>query len=216
MVDVAFKTVGDFNKQFKNCSGFKKYTKKNNEYFVINEELSEMFSSSGAGNVDLTGYDNKKFTTSFPAWRSKTPTGGYISFGIKQDEPVGDSYIYDKVTVYCTENTHINYPHGTNYLFKYAHGVDREDGKACFVQFGCPETAKKDIYEFDISDAVCSAGGFWYDYENGFNSIFGKSLTSDICERTGTDYRITEKKLFIIKDDKPIKLLCDEGYGCTL
>ena len=209
----AFKTVGDFNTEFKYCSGFKPYTK-NSKYFVINEELSEMFSSSGAGSVDLTGYDNKKFTTSFPAWRSKTPTGGYISFGITLDKQVGHDMIFNEVSVYCTANTHINYPHGNNYLFKYVYGVDREDKKECLVEFGCPETAEENTYRVDISSAVCDAGDFWYD--NGFNSIFGKSLSPDICKKTGTDYRITSNGLFIIKDDKPLTLLCNEGYGCTL
>ena len=188
--------------------------KKNSDYFVINEELSEMFSSSGAGKVDLTGYDNKKFATSFPAWMSKPPTGGYISFGITQDEQVGHSPIFNKVSVYCTENTHINYPHSTNFLFKYAHGVDREDKKECLVEFWCPETAEKDKYIVDISDAVCGAGSFWF--KDGFRSIFGTSLTPDICEKTGTAFRRTSKGLFIIKDDKPLTLLCDEGYGCTV
>ena len=192
--------------------------KKNSEYFVINEELSEMFSSSGAGNVDLTGYNNKKFSTSFPAWRSKTPTGGYISFGITQEgQDENHSMIFDKVYVYCTENTHKDYLHSqtTNYnnLFKYAHGVDREDKKDCWVQFRFFESVDKN-HRIDISNAVCSASGFWF--KNGFHSIFGKSVTPDICEETGTDYRITSNGLFIIKDDKPIELLCDRGYGCTL
>ena len=209
----AFKTVGDFNTQFKNCSGFKTYTKKNKEYFVINEELSEMFSLSGAGKVDLTGYDNKKFATSFPVWRSKTPTGGYIAFGITLEGENGINN-FDKVSVYCTANTHINYPYGTNYLFKYVHGIDREDRKACYVQFVCPEMAEKDKYRVDISVAVYNANSFWS--YNGFKSIFGTSLTPDICKKTGTDYRITSNGLFIIKDDKPLTLLCDEGYGCTI
>lgn len=179
---------------------------------MINEELSEMFSSSGAGNVNLTGYNNKKFTTSFPAWRSKTPTGGYISFGI-----TADRITFDKVFVYCTANTHKDYLHSqsTNYryLFKYVYGVDREDKKDCLVQFGFFETVQPDD-RIDISDAVCDASSFWF--KDGFNSIFGKSLSPEICEKTGTKYRITAKGHFIIKDDKPIKLLCDEGYGCTL
>lgn len=184
-----------------------------------------MFSSSGAGNVDLTGYNNKKFTTSFPAWRSKTPTGGHIAFGITQDGP-NDGYIYDKVTVYCMENTHKNYLNSPsyNYLFKYVYGVDRVDKKKCYVQFGFIESVKgwkesveeEEYYRTDISEAVCSAGSFWYDLENGFSSIFEKSITPEICKKTRTDYRITSNGLFIIKDDKPIKMLCDEGYGCTL
>lgn len=212
MVDVAFKTVGDFNKQFKNCSGFKKYTKKNSNYFVINKELSEMFSSSGAGNVDLTGYDNKKFSTSFPAWRNKIPTpptGGYISFGITQEGGNGRDN-FDKVSVYCTANTHNS--QSTNFLFKYVYGVDREDKKPCFVEIGFPENVKKN-HTIDISEAVCKAGSFWF--ENGFKSIF-KNLTPDICKETATDYRITSKGLFIIKDDKPLTWLCDKGYGCTV
>lgn len=215
MTDVVFKfkTVGDFNTHFKNCSGFQKYTKKNSDKFVINEELSEMFSSSGAGSVDLTGYDNKKFTTSFPAWRSKTPTGGLIRFGITLDKQVGDDMIFNEVSVYCVKNTHINYSHGNNYLFKYVYGVDREDKKECLVQFGCPETAEENTYRVDISDAVCDASSFWF--KNDFHSIFGKSVSPEICEKTGTAYKI-KNGLFIIKDDKPIKLLCDEGYGCTL
>lgn len=211
-----FKTVGDFNKHFKNCSGFKSYTKKNREYFVINEELSEMFSSSGAGKVDLTGYDNKKFATSFPEWMSKTPTGGYISFGIAQ-EGLNDknNHYFDKVSVYCTDNTHKNYLHSlsTNYLFKYVRGVDREDKKDCLVQIRFAENVEKN-YIIDISDAVCSAGSFWG--KDGFHSIFGKSVSKYICEETGTDYRITSNKLFIIKDDKPLEWLCNKGYGCTL
>lgn len=187
----------------------------------MNEELSEMFSLSGAGNVDLTGYNNKKFTTSFPAWRSKTPTGGYISFGITQ-EGQNDGYIFDKVSVYCIQNTHKNYLNSPsyNYLFKYVYGVDRVDKKKCYVEFGFPESVKgyienvEEYYRTDISKAVCSASGFWH--WNGFSSIFEKSLTPEICEKTGTDYRITSNGLFIIKDDKPIKMLCDEGYGCTL
>ena len=178
---------------------------------MINEELSEMFSSSGAGNVDLTGYNNKKFTTSFPAWRSKTPTGGYISFGITQ-EGQNDGYNFDKVSVYCSANTHNS--QSTNYLFKYVHGVDREDKKPCFVEFGFPENVKIN-HTINISEAVCSAGSFWY--ENGFTSIFGTSLTPDICKETGTAYRrTTPKGLFIIKDDKPLTLLCNKGYGCTV
>lgn len=172
-----------------------------------------MFSSSGAGNVDLTGYNNKKFTTNFPAWRSKTPTGGYISFGITQEGENGiGSLNFDKVSVYCTANTHNS--QSTNFLFKYVCGVDRVDKKNCFVEFGFPENVEKN-YTIDISEAVCTASGFWY--ENGFNSIFGKPLTPDICEETGTAYRrTTSKGLFIIKDDKPLTLLCNKGYGCTL
>lgn len=191
----------------------KNIQKKNSNYFVINEELSEMFLSSGAGNVDLTGYDNKKFTTSFPAWRSKAPTGGYISFGITLDGQQGHNNVFDKVTVYCTENTHKNFSPGNNYLFKYVYGVDREDNKECLVQFVFSEIVNKG-YRIDISDAVYDASSFWY--ENGFNSIFGKSVTPDICKKTGTDYRISTKGFFIIKDNKPIRMLCDEGYGCTL
>lgn len=173
-----------------------------------------MFSSSGAGNVDLTGYDNKKFTTSFPAWRSMTPTGGYISFGITPEGQTGKN-TFDKVSVYCTNNTHKDYLHSqsTNFLFKYVRGTDREDKKECFVQFGFIESVEIN-HRIDISDAVSDAGSFWY--KNGFNSIFGKSLSPDICKKTGTDYRITSNGLFIIKDDKPLTLLCNEGYGCTL
>ena len=173
-----------------------------------------MFSSSGAGKVDLTGYDNKKFATSFPAWMIKPPTGGYISFGITQ-EGLNDknNYYFDKVSVYCTENTHINYSHGTNYLFKYVRGVDREDKKDCLVRIMFKENVEKN-YIIDISDAVCRASSFWH--KNGFSSIFGKSVSKYICEETGTDYRITSNGLFIIKDDKPLEWLCNKGYGCTL
>lgn len=172
-----------------------------------------MFSSSGAGNVDLTGYDNKKFTTSFPAWRSKTPTGGHIAFGVTQEGENGINN-FDKVSVYCNENTHKNFSQGTNYLFKYAYGVDREDNKNCLVQFGLPEDADTS-YSVDISEAVRTASGFWS--YNGFNSIFGRAVTPEICKKTGTPYRITkEKKLFIIKDNNPLTWLCNEGYGCTL
>lgn len=174
-----------------------------------------MFSLSGAGNVNLTGYDNKKFTTSFPAWRSNVPTGGYISFGITLEGQHDHNFVFDKVSVYCTGNTHKDYLHSqsTNFLFKYVHGVDREDKKECLVQFGFIESVEKD-YRIDISDAVCCAGNFWF--EDDFRSIFGKSVTPDICKETGTDYRITSNRLFIIKDDKPLTLLCNEGYGCTL
>lgn len=173
-----------------------------------------MFSSSGAGNVDLTGYYNKKFSTSFPAWVDKTPTGGYISFGITLDGQTGSNTSYfDKVSVYCTGNTHNNHSPGTNYLFKYVYGIDREDKKECLVQFGFIESVEIN-HKIDISYAVCFASSFWF--ENDFRSIFGKSVTPDICRETGTDYRITSNGLFIIKDDKPITLLCNEGYGCTL
>ena len=173
-----------------------------------------MFSSSGARNVDLTGYNNKKFTTNFPAW-SKTPTGGYISFGITQVGPVDiHSTVFDKVSVYCTANTHNSQSTTINYLFKYVCGVDREDKKDCLVQFGCPENAEETNYRVDISEAVCRAGGFWF--WKGFHSIFGNPVTPDICKETGTAYRTTSKGLIIIKDDEPLRLLCNEGYGCTL
>ena len=153
MADVAFKTVGDFNKQFENCSGFKPYTK-NSNYFVINEELSEMFSSSGAGSVDLTGYDNKKFTTSFPTWVEKFICS--IKFDILN---VNSSPLKIK----CVENTHTQHATKSDTIYGCLNCSDKND-KSWVMQFAFKENISVGT-EIDLSKYVNHISGV-FDYYN--------------------------------------------------
>ena len=139
----AFNTVGDFNTQFKNCSGFKQYTKKNSNYFVINEELSEMFSSSGAGNVDLTGYNNKKFTTSFPAWVDNITC--IIQFNIVNVDGI-------RQRIECVKNTHIQHTTKSDIIYGCLAVLDKNN-KSWWMQFAFKENISVGT-EIDLSQYV--------------------------------------------------------------
>ena len=172
MADVAFKTVGDFNKQFENCSGFKPYTKKNSNYFVINEELSEMFSSSGAGSVDLTGYDNKKFTTSFPAWVNNFICS--IKFNITS---------YPKIK--CIENTHVQHTTTSNTIYGCFPVVIDKNDKSWSMQFAFKENISVGT-EIDFSSHINAIKNANYSYYNTQAIILNNAedfiyLGGDLC-----------------------------------
>lgn len=82
MADKKFLTVGDFNTRYSNTvNGFTSYTKKNSNYFVTNEEWYDIYKTSGSGDINMSDFNNKKFSTDFPQWVSKiTPVKCMINF----------------------------------------------------------------------------------------------------------------------------------------
>ena len=179
----AFNTVGDFNTQFKNCSGFKSYTKKNSEYFVINEELSDMFSSSGAGNVDLTGYNNKKFTTSFPAWVDK------FICSIEFDMIIVNGH-HKKIK--CTKNTHAQHTTKSNTIYGCLHCQDN-DGIGWYMQFAFKEDISVGT-EIDLSQYV---------YVIDYIGVYYNTWPADITGVSANDFKYLNGNYTLFKTIKP-------------
>ena len=107
---------------------------------MINEELSEMFSSSGAGNVDLTGYNNKKFSTSFPAWVDNFTCN--IQFDM-----INVNGIPQKIK--CVKNTHTQHTTTSNTIYGCLKCLDK-DNKSWFMEFAFKEGIRVGT-EIDLS-----------------------------------------------------------------
>ena len=181
MVDVALKTVGDFNKQFKNCSGFKKYTRKNSEYFVINDELFEMFSVSGAGKVNLTGYNNKKFTTSFPVWVDKFICS--IKFTIST---INNGL---PLKIKCIENTHAQHTTKSDTIYGCL-GCTDKDNKSWYMEFAFKENISVGT-EIDLSE--------YLNYIEGVHSYYNtRSIT--LSGASSSDFKVIGNDYTLFKD----------------
>lgn len=186
MADKKFLTVGDFNRTFSNCTGFSQYTKKNSNYFVTNEELDDMYKTSGAGDVNLSGYNNKKFTTDFPQWVDKiTPVECSITFDVYYGTGTQTTTDNGKKLI-CTANTHKDHIPSSNNrtIFGYLY-VGDTDGEQGYMQFAFSEWINVGNI-IDLSSYVRHISAVASNFNNCYST---RPLTTEDCKNSNLEYK---------------------------
>lgn len=100
-----------------------------------------MYKTSGAGDVNLSGYNNKKFTTDFPQWVDKiTPVACSILFQL------------GTASITCIKNTHKDHTTTNRNLYGCILIIDKSHNQ-WYMQFPFPETIEEGT-TIDFSEHV--------------------------------------------------------------
>ena len=143
---------------------------------MINEELSEMFSSSDAGKVDLTGYDNKKFATSFPVWVDKFICT--IKFDVLTINML-------PLKLKCVENSHTQHTTKSDTIYGCLYCQDKEY-ESWYMQFAFKENISVGT-EIDLSGYLNYIASVYSYYNTRPATFYG-------------DYKVINNSYTLFKD----------------
>ena len=146
-----------------------------------------MFLLSGAGSVDLTGYDNKKFTTSFPTWVEKFICS--IKFDILNVNSLPQK-------IKCIKNTHTQHTTNSNTIYGCLSCQDKEY-KSWIMQFAFKEDISVGT-EIDLSQYLYYISG-----------VFSYYNTSP-ADTTGEEIKVINDSYILFKSITPFNSMHEE------